>query len=690
MRRPTLRGRALRIACAAALAAGIVPAAAWAGDPNPTADPLEFTEEVKEGNAAESVPEPNAAENEATSPDADDGSSTITNATDAHAKNASEREARATGESTDKEATVTPQNPAAPSTEETAGAAPSAEATAPTYELTLDASTVDVILYRCPVCSSAANADRYHPSASSGDVRYRITSSDGSRLGEYEFTCQIAGITDYLGYEGHGHEGALNLSVSTPGESEATIALMEAETGSVLATAPITINGVVSPEKPTFTPVANPFTVLDKDRYLDIYDIFEGNPSARALLFASHHENNAGELIADFSVSDPTIMCPASLNGWGVRGLKQGTATVTMTLATGEIYTNTVTVKQWSDLDYSQLKFTEKELVLQSGESFGNTHLFSYGITGQEAAGHSFYIATSDDSVLHYPFPKDEPITGDGGGVRLTACKPGTAKLYLYFYNPVTEESILTDTMTVTVKAPDTTAGSTPDSAFSGNIISSGNADDIVKQEKLSLSTDLKPLDTLTADQRAGLLEVVNAAKGEKAIAVDISLVRPDGTAFDEYDDLDGSFTFTVRLKLEGELASLDPSTLRTYRIHENGGMEPITCWVHEGYLYISTNHFSPYAIVGQAKSAGGNGSQGGNGSGSNGSQEDNMTNVSDKGASDSTADAGSKGSAATATSRTLLAQTGDALAPLAAILALGASGAVVAIALARRRLNRR
>lgn len=127
---------------------------------------------------------------------------------------------------------------------------------------------------------------------------------------------------------------------------------------------------------------------------------------------------------------------------------------------------------------------------------------------------------------------------------------------------------------------------------------------------------------------------------------MDISLVRPNGTTFDGYDELDGDYVFTVRMKLEGNLANLDPETLSVYRIHEDGEMEPVTCWVHDGYLYIATDHFSPYAIVGQAKSAtgsntgtAGNGSQG-NGTGTGDTQGGGTTTVADKGGASGTSTA--------------------------------------------------
>lgn len=125
--------------------------------------------------------------------------------------------------------------------------------------------------------------------------------------------------------------------------------------------------------------------------------------------------------------------------------------------------------------------------------------------------------------------------------------------------------------------------------------------------------------------------------------------------------------------------------------------MEPITCWVHDGYFYISTRHFSPYAIVGQAKSATGgntggvgNGSQGGN-AGTNNAQGSGTTTVADKGGASGTSTAkndAAKTSGATR-SGTPLAQTGDSLLPLAATLGVATILGAAGLAVARRRMNR-
>ena len=381
-------------------------------------------------------------------------------------------------------------------------------------------------------------------------------------------------------------------------------------------------------------------------------------------------------------------------------------STVITIKSNGDSFSRTVTVGKWSDLNYGALKFKQHELNLVSGHSLGGSIAHYKWVTGSENVKDSFYVASSDDSVVTYlpSYPVDtiEDLVSNydwAGAITLTARKPGTAKLNLYFYNPTTKESILADSMTVNATAPQIIGSSTPDSAFQGNIVSSGDADSLVKQEGLSLATSLKSAESLSSDQRAGLTEVIDTAKGEKAVLVDISLLRSDGTAFDRYDELAERYEgiFTVRLKLDGDLATLDPDTIRTYRIGEEGEMEPITCWVHDGYLYITTWHFSPYAIVGQAKSITGgstggvdNGSQGGN-AGTNDTQGGGMTTVADKGNAGGTSAAKSNGAkaAGAAHSGTPLAQTGDSLPPLAGALGITALLGIFGLAIGRRRTSR-
>lgn len=706
MKRSILGSRALRLACACALALGIAPAAAWgAADGEQAASDVDALQEVVKdiSNDGEALPESDetapdeSGDNESASKqepsagvdddenESDEGDALELEKSDSTLPGGSDTKPEAQPNAAP---TVQPMSRVGVDSNTSNDGALTTQAST-TYALTLDSDSIDIELYRCPICSSSAD-DVYHCSGLE-EIGYRVTSSDGSQLSEYWFECD----GDRISGSSFGLSGTLSPTTATPGKTTATITLVDAETSNALTTASVTINGIVVTENPTFHPLPSVYTVVDNERFLDVAQVFSNNTCATVLL---NSHGGEGGFITDLTIGDPTVLKYDTDHGWWtIRGLKAGTSTVTITTCTGETYTNTVTVKEWGDLDGSQLKFVQHEMSLTSGEFFWNDDLFIDGITGQDSAGDSFYIATSDELVLSYPFPEDELITGDGGGIRLTACKPGTAKLYLYFYNPETEESILTDTMTVNVKAASPTASSTPGSAYAGDIVSSGAADDIVKQEGLSLATSVKSPDSLTADQRQGLLEVTNAAEGEKAVLVDISLVRPDGTAFDGYDELDSNYVFTVRLKLEGDLAGLDADTIRTYRIHEGGELQPVTCWVHDGYLYISTNHFSPYAIVGQAKSATGDntggtgsGSQGGD-AGTGGTQSGGTTAVAEKGGASGTSTAKNDAAKASGATRSgaPLAQTGDSLLPLAVTLGVATILGALGLAVARRRMNR-
>lgn len=161
--------------------------------------------------------------------------------------------------------------------------------------------------------------------------------------------------------------------------------------------------------------------------------------------------------------------------------------------------------------------------------------------------------------------------------------------------------------------------------------------------------------------------------------------------------------------------------------LNSDGTTASIPHWVSDGYLYFSTPHFSPYAIVGEEAAAenpsndgnqnnstgnnsgnANNDSENQNGntsdnpqggeqdSGSNNSRNDNIASASDKGASDtvSNKDTSSKNTntakASGATrSDAPLAQTGDSLLPLAAALGIAAILGVFGLAAARRRMSR-
>ena len=711
MKRSILGSRALRTACACALALGIAPAAAWGtADGEQPASDVEALQEAVEDISQEGdggMPEKGEPAPDANGEAADEQAPGEGTDSDEYENGAPEAEKGEDGSIPDGEPGAEPEvqpGDAAPTAQPLSNAATSAG----DVSLTLSTTSIQGNFYRC-----AFDADSIHR-GDGFEVRYTLDVPEGRSQDDYRIDfLDVGGVSVFRYNDETGNGGTLYFQTDEPGTIARSLyvhdwSLGEPESSeNYLAEIPVTIKGTLIDE--TFKMEAKPDFSLELRDSAFIFDslnedpdcVFSINEAAQAC-FVDHEWN---EILKSITTDDPSIL-EIDPDNRVVSGIGTGTATLTVEIANGERFTSTITVdgqNDADDIDWSQvvpddLKFTQQTLNLTAGQSFLNGLFFENFISGKDSVNWSFYLTTSDQSVLSYQLPEEEPIFGDGGGgVLISACKPGTAKLYLYFYNPETEESVLTDTMTVNVKAASPTASSTPGSAYAGDIVSSGAADDIVRQEGLSLATSVKSPDSLTADQRQGLLEVTNAAKGEKAVLVDISLVRSDGTAFDDYDELDGNYVFTVRLKLEGDLAGLDADTIRTYRIHKDGGMEPITCWVHDGYLYISTRHFSPYAIVGQVKSAtggntgsAGNGSQGGN-AGANNAQGGGTTTVADKGDASGTSTAkndAAKTSGATR-SGTPLAQTGDSLLPLAAVLGVAAILGAAELAVARRRMNR-
>lgn len=701
MKRSILGSRALRAACACALALGIAPAAAWgAADGEQPASDVEALQEAVEDISQEGdggMPEKGEPSPDANGEAADEQAPGEGTDSDEHENGAPEAEKGEDGSIPDGEPGAEPEvqpGDAAPTAQPLSNAATSAG----DVSLTLSTTSIQGNFYRC-----AFDADSIHR-GDGFEVRYTLDVPEGRSQDDYRIDfLDVGGVSVFRYNDETGNGGTLYFQTDEPGTIARSLyvhdwSLGEPESSeNYLAEIPVTIKGTLIDE--TFKMEAKPDFSLELRDSAFIFDslnedpdcVFSINEAAQAC-FVEHEWN---EILKSITTDDPSILEIDSDNRV-VSGIGTGTATLTVEIANGERFTSTITVdgqNDADDIDWSQvvpddLKFTQQTLNLTAGQSFLNGLFFENFISGKDSVNWSFYLTTSDQSVLSYQLPEEEPIFGDGGGgVLISACKPGTAKLYLYFYNPETEKSILADTMTVNVKAASPTASSVPGSAYAGDIVSSGAADDIVKQEDLSLATSAKSPDSLTADQRQGLLEVTNAAKGEKAVLVDISLVRPDGTAFDGYDELDSNYVFTVRLKLEGDLAGLDADTIRTYRIHESGELQPVTCWVHDGYLYISTNHFSPYAIVGQAKSATG----GNTGSAGNGSQGGGTTTVADKGNASDTSTAKSNVAKASGAARSgaPLAQTGDSLLPLAVALGVATILGALGLAVARRRMNR-
>lgn len=342
---------------------------------------------------------------------------------------------------------------------------------------------------------------------------------------------------------------------------------------------------------------------------------------------------------------------------------KPGKATITLTLKDKAPVSCEVTVDSYSNVDYSKLKFTQKSITMKANQSewAGDFYYQYISEEGMEAVGHSFVLGSSDYSIL-------DSYASEGSII--AALRPGVVKLGLYFYNPETDEHILTDTATVTVtSAAGSIGNSTASSSVAGNIMASNEfANQAVKDNNLSLDVQIKKNSELTEAQKKALLIVTDALEGAKAIPVEITLVDQNGRPYDPEAADAGQFAYTVRLKLEGELATLDPATIQVYYLNDYGEPEFITSWVEDGYLYLVTDHFSQYVVTGQPKA--------------DASTTAPTTQASNKGA------AVSKKQTVTATAGDTLPQAGDESTAVVPVVALSAAAAAAAIYLARRRMQ--
>lgn len=342
---------------------------------------------------------------------------------------------------------------------------------------------------------------------------------------------------------------------------------------------------------------------------------------------------------------------------------KPGKATITLTLKDKAPVSCEVTVDSYSNVDYSKLKFTQKSITMKANQSewAGDFYYQYISEEGMEAVGHSLVLGSSDNSIL-------DAYASEGSII--AALRPGVVKLGLYFYNPETDEHILTDTATVTVtSAAGSIGNSTASSSVAGNIMASNEfANQAVKDNNLSLDVQIKKNSELTEAQKNALLIVTDELKGAKAIPVEITLVDQNGRPYDPDAADAGQFAYTVRLKLEGELATLDPATIQVYYLNDYGEPEYVTSWVEDGYLYLVTDHFSQYVVIGKPKA--------------DASTTAPTTQASSKNASTP------KKQTVTATAGDTLPQAGDESTVVMPVVALSAAAAAAAIYLARRRMQ--
>lgn len=391
---------------------------------------------------------------------------------------------------------------------------------------------------------------------------------------------------------------------------------------------------------------------------------FRFNDAAREFFDA----NSFGDYLVSVVSSDPSVVSVVRdneaeylENAYYIEAQKPGTATVTLTLKDKEPVSCKITVKSAADADLSKLKFQTKNITMKAGESdYLGVYGFQWlGEEAMEAVGYSFAFASSDDSIL-------DCWVNDGSYI--AALRPGVVTISLYYFNPETEEYTQTDTATVTITSPSVLAGSTSSSDISGNIIASNeDLNTLVTDNGVKLDVKIKSENDLTAAQKKGLILVKDATEADRAIPIDISLIDREGDVIHGGEE-GYTFPYTVRIKLEGQLAELDPATIQVFYLADDGIPENITSWVEDGYLYIVTDHFSQYVVTGDLKA-------------------DSATQTAGNKV-DANKVTASKKQTVTATAGDTLPQAGDESTAVVPVVALSAAAAAAAIYLARRRMQ--
>lgn len=385
------------------------------------------------------------------------------------------------------------------------------------------------------------------------------------------------------------------------------------------------------------------------------WDFFNDEPFADYVVSVTSSNPAVLAITQENNPSDPFALYYAE-------ALKPGTATVTFTLKDKAPVSCTVTVKSYDEAPYQNLKFSKKTLTLTVGTSnwIGEFLQELVSESALASVNWSAGITSSDENILSVQANDRTTVA---------ALRPGIATLSLYFYNPEKEEWTFTDTMKVTVTSPSAIAGTTPSSDIAGNIISSnGDLDVLVQDEGVRLDVKVKKDSELTAAQQRGLILVKDVTEADRVIPIDLSLIDQEGNPIHGGEE-GYVFPYTVRLKLEGTLAELDPATIQVFYLSDEGRPENITSWVEGGYLYIVADHFSQYVVTGDLKAG-------------TGATTAPTQQVGNKDAS------GSAKQTVTARATSVLPQAGDDAIGIIPAVALSAAAAGAALYLTRRRMT--
>lgn len=775
MKGSILGSRALRVACACALALGIAPAAAWgAADDEPPASEVETLQEVVEDmpqeDSAKDI-EPKKDEMVSGDLELDDrstnGQEPIENAEgdEEYVRDDAASFQPATSiamEPENGDSTLKAQfeekrlldNPDASAksaagfrTENVGGENPNPSAlhsvSVCEYEppsVRLIDSSINLSAFECPAESQHANTATYH--LVEKKIECEIIWPDNTEPEIImSFTLNLeTGDTISLAAESSSTKGRKThvilssfptFSCPAPGlNTSATLDVMVAGGDHAIKSSPVPLRISLADSGPLLSPTPNAYLMHRPSMDLDLDSIFTYTDEAKALEWAHY-----GIFFSDVHSSDESVIKVIYNSGHiRIAAIKPGNATVTCTTITGQTVSNTVQVIDWDTADLSRLKFKTDHLSLQVGDIITKESLRPIiSEKGLDDVRGYYRIAIEDQysPYLHSRYGLGYPAELNDSGI--VAFRPGHAVIQLHYFHlgpssvGMRPEDTMTDTLGVDILPPEEVLRHVSSASdFQGDLMESNHETNLlIEENNVSVLVKRSAESDLTDKQREAY-QLLTPNHGTKKILVDISLVTQDGLAFPGHN-IDNQHNFNIRLKLSEALASLDPSTISVLHLNSDGTTASIPHWVSDGYLYFSTPHFSPYAIVGEEAAAenpsndgnqnnstgnnsgnANNDSENQNGntsdnpqggeqdSGSNNSRNDNIASASDKGASDtvSNKDTSSKNTntakASGATrSDAPLAQTGDSLLPLAAALGIAAILGVFGLAAARRRMSR-
>lgn len=672
MKGSVLGSRALRVACACALALGIAPAAAWgvadgeqpasdvdalqevvedtpqedsAGDTEPKKDemvpgdlklddrstngqePIENAEEDEgdvRGDAASFQPITSIAmepENDDSAPKAQLEEKRPLDNPDASAKSA---------------ASLRTENIGGENPNQSALHSVSACGYEPPSVRLID-SSINLSAFECPVKSQHANTATYHLVEKKTECEI-IWPDNTEPESIMSFTLNLeTGDTISLAAESSSTKGRIThvvlssfptFSCPAPGLStSATLDVMVAGGDHAIKSSPVPLRISLADSEPLLSSIPNAYLMHRPSMDLDLDSIFTYTDEAKALEWAHY-----GTFLSNVHSSDESVIKVINNSGHiRIAAIKPGHAAVTCTTITGQTVSNTVQVIDWDTADLSRLKFETDHLSLQVGDIITKESLRPIiSEKGLNDVRGYYRIAIEDQysPYLHSRYGLGYPAELNDSGI--VAFRPGHAVIQLHYFHlgpssvGMRPEDTMTDTLEVDILPPEEVLGHVSNASdFQGDLMTSNHETNLlIKENNVSVLVKQIAENDLTDKQREAY-QLLTPNHDTKKILVDISLVTQDGLAFPEHN-IDNQHNFNIRLKLHAALASLDPSTISVLHLNSDGTTASIPHWVSDGYLHFSTPHFSPYAIIGEEAAA----ENPGNDGDQNNSSSDNSGNT--------------------------------------------------------------